>query len=96
MNSLPESSPRRRQTCGWTSALLALLGIAACSDGSAPAGAGKNLLLITLDTTRADHLSCLGGEPGNTPRIDALAARSTLFTYAASESNVTPTRKRSH
>lgn len=50
---------------------------------------GRNLLLITLDTTRADHLSCLGGEPGNTPQIDRLADRSALFTFATSETNVT-------
>jgi arylsulfatase A-like enzyme len=48
-----------------------------------------NLLLITLDTTRADHISTLGGDPRNTPNIDALAARSTVFENAWSESNVT-------
>jgi arylsulfatase A-like enzyme len=49
----------------------------------------KNVLLITLDTTRADFVSCLGGDPRNTPNIDALAARSTLFRNATSETNVT-------
>ena len=49
----------------------------------------RNVLLITLDTTRADFLSCLGGDARNTPNIDALAARSVLFTEAASETNVT-------
>ena len=49
----------------------------------------RNVLLITLDTTRADFLSCLGGDPRNTPHLDALAARSALFTQATSETNVT-------
>jgi arylsulfatase A-like enzyme len=48
-----------------------------------------NVVIVTLDTTRADQLSCLGGPPGNTPRLDALAARSALFTRAYSDSNVT-------
>jgi arylsulfatase A-like enzyme len=48
-----------------------------------------NIVVVTLDTTRADQLSCLGGPPGNTPRLDALAARSALFSRAYADSNVT-------
>ncbi len=47
-----------------------------------PAGAGGtepiSLVLITLDTTRADHLGCYGG-PAATPALDALAARGVRF-----------------
>lgn len=43
--------------------------------------APPNVLLITLDTTRADALSCYGGR-GATPALDALAARSTRFARA--------------
>jgi arylsulfatase A-like enzyme/Tfp pilus assembly protein PilF len=32
-----------------------------------------NLLLITLDTTRADHLGCFGGTAAATPNLDQLA-----------------------
>jgi hypothetical protein len=44
----------------------------------APAGASalesnRDVLLITLDTTRADHLSCYGYPRGTTPAIDRLA-----------------------
>src|SRR5262249_52091709 len=38
-----------------------------------------SLLLVTLDTTRADHLGCYGARTGATPRIDALAREGTLF-----------------
>ncbi|MFT5049648.1 MAG: arylsulfatase A-like enzyme [Chlamydiales bacterium] len=69
--------------------MAAALGTGACSGSGEAIGAAKNLLLITLDTTRADHLSCLGGDAGSTSRMDALAGRSTLFTFAARESNVT-------
>ena len=49
----------------------------------------RSALVITLDTTRADALSCLGGREGTTPVLDALAGRSTLFVEARSETNVT-------
>jgi arylsulfatase A-like enzyme/Flp pilus assembly protein TadD len=42
-------------------------------------GAGFNLLLITLDTTRADRLGCYGYEQARTPTIDALASRGLRF-----------------
>jgi len=41
--------------------------------------AGPNVLLITLDTTRADHLGCYGDAEARTPRLDALAAEGIRF-----------------
>ena len=49
---------------------------------SAGAAAGSNLVLITLDTTRADHLGCYGHGAGATPELDALAARGVRFAHA--------------
>lgn len=43
-----------------------------------------NVLLITLDTTRADRLGCYGASGVATPHLDALAARGTLFERAVS------------
>ena len=48
----------------------------------AGAAAGYNLLLITLDTTRADHLGCYGHGAGATPNLDRLAARGVRFDHA--------------
>ncbi|MDP8236633.1 MAG: sulfatase-like hydrolase/transferase [Candidatus Erginobacter occultus] len=39
-----------------------------------------NLLLITLDTTRADHLGVYGYGRAQTPVLDSLAGRGTVFT----------------
>lgn len=39
-----------------------------------------NLLLITLDTTRADHLGAYGYGRARTPALDSLAERGTVFT----------------
>lgn len=47
-------------------------------------GAGPDLLLITLDTVRADHLQVFGGEvpTSHTPHLAALAAQSVVFRQA--------------
>lgn len=41
-----------------------------------------NLLLITIDTLRPDHLGCYGDRQARTPNIDALAAAGTRFEHA--------------
>jgi arylsulfatase A-like enzyme len=38
-----------------------------------------NLILVTIDTLRADHLGCYGYQRPTSPEIDKLAAESTLF-----------------
>jgi arylsulfatase A-like enzyme/Tfp pilus assembly protein PilF len=41
--------------------------------------AGTNLLVITLDTTRADRIGIYGYKPGQTPNIDAIAQKGVRF-----------------
>ncbi len=71
--------------------IVAGLSITGCSrkpEASAAAGgklSGQNLLLITLDTTRADRIGCYGYKPAITPTLDALAARGTLFENAIAQ-----------
>lgn len=48
-----------------------------------------NVLLISLDTLRADKLGCYGGRAGITPEIDRLAAEGVRFARAESASNWT-------
>jgi arylsulfatase A-like enzyme/tetratricopeptide (TPR) repeat protein len=48
-----------------------------------------NLLLITLDTTRADHIGCYGYPRIETPHIDGLAAEGILFQNATSQTPLT-------
>jgi len=63
-------------------ALLAFAAVAAGSpaDGdSAPSPGPPNLLLVTLDTTRADHLGAWGYAGARTPNLDRLAAGGTRF-----------------
>ena len=50
-----------------------------------------DLLLVSLDTLRADRLSCYGGRPDASPRIDAIAASGVRFAEAhAPSSNTKP------
>jgi len=74
--------------------LLVAAGLAtACRRGSARpsphpatptprAGNGLSVLLITIDTLRADHLGAYGYRRATSPHIDALAGRGTLFERA--------------
>lgn len=48
-------------------------------------GAGWNLLLITLDTVRSDHVGCYGHAAARTPTIDGLAARGAQFDQAITD-----------
>lgn len=50
-------------------------------------------MLISLDTTRADDLSCYGGPGAATPNLDALAGRGVRFATALSQA---PTTLSSH
>src|SRR5258708_40079921 len=46
--------------------------------------ARPDIVLLVLDTQRVDRLSCYGNQPEISPRIDELAANSTLFRHAVS------------
>ena len=54
--------------------------------GSLPSlAAPRNVVLITLDTTRADRMGFLGSKLGLTPHLDAFAHESVIFTRAYSQ-----------
>src|SRR5438128_50242 len=58
-----------------------------------------NVVLVTLDTTRADRMGFLGSPRGLTPALDALARQGTVFEKAFAQAPITtvsiPTRRRS-
>jgi arylsulfatase len=88
----------------WCALALALLAAACGNDHPATAAAPAdptpspvaesfpraNVLLITIDTVRADRLGCYGYARPTTPHLDALAKRSVLFEQAFSASSFTP------
>jgi choline-sulfatase len=96
MNVTRHSSPMRLLPL-----LLFLCAVTAACTGQPPhpadpllriprgAAAGYNLLLITLDTTRADRLGCYGYAKARTPVLDSLAARGLRFTDAITTTPLT-------
>jgi len=50
---------------------------------------GQNLILITLDTHRADHMGAYNDELVSTPNLDFLAEEGTLFTNCFSPTPIT-------
>ncbi len=76
-------SPARRPP------LLAALLLAACSEASGPAkrpvtaAPRGSIVLVTLDTMRADHLGCYGYFRDTSPNLDRFAEQAVLFENAA-------------
>ncbi|MFO7732930.1 MAG: sulfatase-like hydrolase/transferase [Candidatus Aminicenantes bacterium] len=73
--------------------ILAAIPVFATLTPAAQAAAKPNILLITIDTLRADRLGCYGYANIRTPAIDALASRGVLFSRAFAH---TPTTLPSH
>src|SRR5687768_9002240 len=67
---------------------IAALLLAACTRSPAARDdlRNANLLLISLDTTRADRLGCYGHREAQTPNLDRLAREGVLFEHC-----ITPT-----
>jgi choline-sulfatase len=73
-------------------ALALLAAAAACGRDRAPSPAPAerpNVLLVTIDTLRADHLGCYGHQAAATPTVDALARRGVRFETAVSHAPLT-------
>ncbi len=70
------------------SLLLSLTGPALAGPGERE-GLASDLLLVTLDTTRADALGCYGATGARTPTLDGLAAAGVRFESAWSPAPLT-------
>ena len=67
--------------------VLTILFFAGCSNEKLPLTNRKsNVLLIVIDTLRADHLGCYGYDRDTSPNIDRLAEEGVIFTGARSQS----------
>ncbi|HKW65366.1 MAG TPA: sulfatase-like hydrolase/transferase [Candidatus Acidoferrum sp.] len=61
-----------------------------CPGLTAAATNQPNVILITLDTVRADRMDFLGSKRGLTSHLDALAAQGVVFEHAYSQAPITP------
>ncbi|HKH47044.1 MAG TPA: sulfatase [Thermoanaerobaculia bacterium] len=69
--------------------LISLLGTGACSRDRSGPPRRLNLLLIVVDTLRADHLGVYGYARNTSPHVDAFARRSLFFRNARSQAACT-------
>ncbi len=89
-----QSLPRR-----WEGTLLLVLlvlcgtgrGRAAATDGTgAPRDQDTNVIMVSVDTLRHDHLGCYGYPRNTSPNIDRLAGQSVVFERYVSQAILTP------
>jgi choline-sulfatase len=62
--------------------MAAVLAFPACSAPKSPPAAARNLVLVTIDTLRADRLGCYGSADVATPNLDRLAREGALASEA--------------
>ena len=86
--TIPRMPPARRRSAFFLAALgLAALGAAGCGDpgrspGGASAKAGRDVLLVTIDTLREDATGFSGSGKAGTPSLDRLAKSGRVFPFA--------------
>ncbi|HKT10526.1 MAG TPA: tetratricopeptide repeat protein [Terriglobia bacterium] len=75
--------------------LLSLLAFTSCNSGNKTPGGAQatlkplNVVLVTIDTLRSDHVHCYGYQGVKTPTLDALANRGVLFEQAVAQAPLT-------
>jgi choline-sulfatase len=77
-----------RSLLGWL-CLVGLVTLGSCKSGSAPSPSRLNLLLVTIDTLRADRLGCYGYSQIETPNLDRIARQGALFENAVAPAPLT-------
>jgi choline-sulfatase len=82
---------RRPLACAFALMMVAACGREPSPEVATPPAAAPNLLLVTIDTLRADRVGAYGDRTARTPAMDALAARGATFTRAYATAPITLT-----
>jgi len=74
---------------------LALIGLISCKRAETDSGMAAslhplNVVVVTIDTLRPDHLHCYGYSKIETPNVDAIAQGGVLFEDAVTQTPLTP------
>ena len=77
-----------RRTTFERSILLSLLALGACAEAPVEVS-GPSIVLVTVDTLRADRLGCYGYPRATSPFLDELAERSLVFERVYANSSLT-------
>jgi len=73
-----------------SASLALLLALTLCGSGLTSGASKPSVVLITIDTVRADRMGFLGSQKGLTPNMDALARQGIVFERAYSQAPITP------
>jgi arylsulfatase A-like enzyme len=65
--------------CGSVWVLFAAVAGAACTRSDVPPPLARNLVLLSIDTLRSDHVGAYGGAQPTSPNLDHLSGESVLF-----------------
>jgi choline-sulfatase len=88
------STMAHQTTCRRLLCALALIALAGCKRAAAPEASPSlkplNVVLVTIDTLRADRLHCYGNQQIETPTLDGLAQHGVLFENAVAQAPLTP------
>jgi arylsulfatase A-like enzyme len=76
---------RALRTSGWIAVVVGALLFAGCGRQERPAPDRLNLLLLSVDTLRADHLGAWGHPQETSPHLDALAESGVRFADATAQ-----------
>ncbi|MDX2436014.1 MAG: sulfatase-like hydrolase/transferase [Acidobacteriota bacterium] len=78
-----------RRRLGFVVAIGLLAGVTACAPGVEDPGVPADVLVVTMDTARADRFSYAGASPVTTVATDAVAAEGAAFLTAVAPSPIT-------
>ncbi len=79
----------RRSGWWFVLGILIVTGFPVDSRAAGPAARKPNVVLITLDSTRADRIGFLGARGGLTPNFDTLARQAIIFSQAYAQAPLT-------
>ena len=85
-------SAQSEERSGFAVAVFALGMLCGClvrGSRTSPASQSPSVLLITIDTLRADHVGCYGNAHVETPAMDGLAAAGVRFENAYAQAPIT-------
>lgn len=82
---MKEATPLKTHAHSTFNVLLSLPLLLSCGDATSSASSAPDVIFITIDTLRADHLGTYGYEQDTSPHLDAFASQASVFEVALAQ-----------